>query len=179
MLSKKLWRKNSIVVFVLFTTFLLVTNISESLAQVKKEVELSAGTVVALSIEESIDSEDSEGEDLNLRVIRDVKVDDNVVIEAGAIATGTIADASESSAVGSGGKVAIKINSVKAVDGQEIYLRGALEKKGKDKVVLSVVLALICLPLILIQGEDASIPAGTEIRSYVEQDYQIELNSEN
>jgi hypothetical protein len=38
---------------------------------------------------------------------------------------------------------------------------------------LSVILGLLCLPLFLLNGDDAQIPAGTEIRAYTEQDYSI------
>ncbi|HOJ05730.1 MAG TPA: hypothetical protein PK916_17165 [Bacteroidota bacterium] len=136
-------------------------------------VTVPAGTVVALSLEQSITSEMPVGSSVNFRVIYDVKVDGQVVVRAGSIATGSIASVKGTGAVGSPGRVAITLRTVRAVDGQEILLRGNMNKEGDDKVVLSVILALICLPLILIHGEDAEIPAGTEVRAYVEQEYTI------
>jgi hypothetical protein len=138
-------------------------------------VKLGAGTVVALALEHTIDSEMSVGTSVSFRVVYDVKADDKVVIRAGSIATGTISSVDGSSAVGQPGKVSIDLRSVKAVDGTDVMLRGNINKEGDDKVVLSVILALICLPLILINGGDAEVPAGTEVRAYVEQETIIQV----
>lgn len=165
--------------FVLFTLIFSIINFLELpnllYAQSQDKVKLTAGTVVALSIENSVNSDASVGATVHFRVIRDVTVNDKVVIKSGSIATGTISEVSSSGALGKGGKVAVKLNSVQAVDGQNVYLSGSLDKQGEDKVVLTVILGLICLPLLLLHGGDANIPAGTEVRAYVEQDCQIEV----
>lgn len=164
------------ILFVTLATFLMLTGLTNRVvAQQKEKVKLTSGTVVALSLEKAVNSDMAEGTNVDLRVVRDVTAGDKVVIKSGTLATATITDVNSSGAVGKAGKISIKLRSVKAVDGQEIFLRGSVDKQGDDKVVLSVVLALICLPLILINGGDANIPAGTEVRAYVEQDVMIEV----
>jgi len=172
----KTFRSRPFVLFMLLFSIITFLELPDLLyAQSQDKVKLTAGTVVALSIENSANSDASVGATVHFRVIRDVTVNDKVVIKSGSIATGTISEVSSSGALGKGGKVAVKLNSVQAVDGQNVYLSGSLDKQGEDKVVLTVILGLICLPLLLLNGGDANIPAGTEVRAYVEQDCQIEV----
>jgi len=165
--------------FVLFTLLLSIfsfTGLSQLVhAQSNGKVKLTAGTIVALRIEGPANSEMSTGTIVNFRVIRDVTSNDKVVIKQGTLATGTISEVNSSGALGKEGRVAVKLNSVKAVDDQEVFLSGSVDKQGENKVVLTVVLGLLCLPLLLLNGGDANIPAGTEVRAYIEQDYQIEV----
>lgn len=169
-------RSRPFVLFVLLFTIITFLKIPDLLyAQSQDKVKLTAGTVVALNIQNSANSDASLNSVVQFRVLRDVSVNDKVVIQAGAIATGTISEVSSSGALGKGGKVAVKLNSVIAVDGQSVYLSGSVDKEGENKVVLTVILGLICLPLLLLSGGDANIPAGTEVRAYVEQDCQISV----
>ncbi len=153
-----------------FTGILQIVN-----AQSKK-VKLAGGTIVALRLESSADSEMTEGTIINFRVMRDVTVDDNVLIKQGALATGIISEVSSSSGLGSAGKVQVTLNSVLAVDGQEVFLSGSVDGKGEGKLGLAIILGILCLPLLLITGTDATIPPGREARAYVLQDHQIEVN---
>ena len=165
-----------LILFVTFSTFLMLTGLTNQvIAQQKEKVKLTSGTVVALSLEKAVNSDMTEGTSVDLRVVRDVTAGDKVVIKSGTLATGTITDVSSSGAVGKAGKVSIKLRSVKAVDGQEVFLKGSVDKQGDDKVVLTVILGLLCLPLFLLNGGTASIPAGTELRTYSEQDVMIEV----
>jgi len=170
----KLLRSRPFILFMLVFTIITFINLPDLLnAQSQNKVKLRAGTVVAISIENSTTSEATLNSIVNFRVIRDVTVDDKVVVKAGSVATGTISEVNSTGAVGKPGKVAVKLNSVQAVDGQTVYISGSIDKEGENKVVLTVILGLLCLPLLLLNGGDANIPAGTEVRAYVEQDYQI------
>lgn len=172
----KVFRSRPFAFFLLIFTTVVFLRIPDLLyAQAKEKVKLSAGTVVALSIENSTNSDASVGSVVHFRVIRDVTAENKVVIKAGTIATGTVSDAASSGALGSAGKITVKLNSVQAIDGQNVYLSGSVDKEGENKVVLTVILGLICLPLLLINGGDANIPAGTEVRAYVEQECQISV----
>jgi len=165
-----------LILFVTLSTFLMLTGLTNQvLAQQKEKVKLTSGTVVVLSLEKAVNSDMTEGTSVDLRVVRDVTVGDKVVIKSGTLANGIITDVSSTGAVGKAGKVSIKLRSVKAVDGQEVFLKGSVDKQGDDKVVLTVILGLLCLPLLLLHGGDASIPAGTELRAYTEQDIMIEV----
>jgi len=165
-----------LILFVTLLTFLTLTGLTNQLvAQQKERVKLAGGTVVALSLEKAVNSDMTEGTSVDLRVVRDVVAGEKVVIKSGTLAIGTVTDPSSTGAVGKAGKVSIKLRSVKAVDGQEVFLKGNIDKEGEDKVVLTVILGLLCLPLFLLKGGDATIPAGTELRAYTEQDMMIEV----
>lgn len=170
------FRNPYFVMFTLILSILSFTGLTElAYAQSKETVKLNGGTVVALRLDGAVNSEMKEGTPIQFRVLRDVKVDDIVVIKQGALATGSIAEVKSSGALGSGGKIALNVNSVKAVDGQEIFLSGSVRQEGEDKVALSVILGILCLPLLLINGSDAVIPDGTEVRTYTVQDYNIKV----
>lgn len=165
-----------LVYFVTISTFLMLTGSHRNLsAQPNEKVKLTSGTVVALSLEKAINSDMAEGTSVDLRVVRDVSAGDKVVIKSGTLASATITDVKSSGAIGKAGKVSLKLRSVQAVDGQQIFLKGSIDKEGEDKVVMTVILGLLCLPLFLINGGDATVPAGTELRAYVEQDYMVEV----
>jgi len=165
-----------LVYFVTAATFLMLTGTYRNLtASPNEKVKLASGTLVALSLEKSVDSDMAEGTAVDLRVMRDVSVGDKVVIKSGTMATATITAVNSSGAIGKAGKVSLTLRSVQAVDGQQVFLRGSIDKEGENKVVMTVILGLICLPLFLINGCDATVPAGTELRAYVDQEYMIEV----
>lgn len=98
-------------------------------------------------------------------VANDVVVDGKVVIKAGAKAKGEVEKAQKRGIVGKPDIVTVRINSVTAADGKELSLAAVKSIEGEDKVVLTVVLALICLPLILIKGGEAQIAAGSSVQA--------------
>jgi uncharacterized membrane protein len=175
--TMKTFRSRPLIVLTLIIIVITFFNLPDIVhAQAIEKVKLTAGTIVALSIENTITSEATVGETVHFRVMRDVSVNDQVVIKSGSMATGKVVEVISRAGLGKGGKVTVKLNTVQSVDGQNIYLSGSLDKQGEDKVALTVILGLICLPLFLLKGGEANIPAGTEIRAYVEQDYSIEVN---
>ncbi|MBI5474828.1 MAG: hypothetical protein HY961_21010 [Ignavibacteriae bacterium] len=156
-------------------TFLTLIGVPQfAHARANEKLRLSGGSTVALSLESAITSDMPINTVVNFRVVRDVIAGEQVVIKSGSRATGTISKVETNGAIGSPGKVMVTLRSVNAVDGQEIFLRGSVDGEGDNKVGLSVVLGLLCLPLLLIKGGDATVPAGTEVRAYTEQDYMIE-----
>ena len=62
---------------------------------------------------------------IEFTVAEDVKVDDRVVIAKGAPAYGTLLDAEKRKLFGRGGKVILRMETVRAVDGQMVKLRTA------------------------------------------------------
>lgn len=155
-------------------TCLLGGSAGSVLAQEKERTKLPGGTVIALRLVQTVDSEMSEGTPIELRVLRDVMVDGKAVVRSGWPASGTVTSVKSSSSLGRAGRISMKLISVRAVDGQEILIRGSLDKEGDDKATQTVLLGLLCIPLLLLEGDDAMIPAGTEVRAYVEQDYMID-----
>lgn len=146
-------------------------------AQEKERTRLAGGTVIALRVAQNVNSEMTEGTPIELRVLRDVVVDGRVIIRAGWPGSATVASVKPSDIVGKGGRVTLKLLSVRAIDGQEVFIGGSLDGDGEDRVARSIMLGCLFWPLFFVlEGDDATIPSGTEVRGYVEQDYMIDAN---
>ncbi|MEO8130333.1 MAG: serine/threonine-protein kinase [Bryobacteraceae bacterium] len=87
----------------------------------------------------------------------DVKSGDQVVIAKGAPGFGSLIDAEKKKFFGRGGKVTVRLESVKAVDGQNIKLRALPVTVNASKV------------------KDIAVTKGTEFNASVEQDTAINL----
>lgn len=156
-----------LVVGTLFTfvwTFMLP---HEVVAQEK--VQIPAGTVVVLKTNSTLTPEQLKvGDTVQLSVVSDVVIDGKVVIQAGASAMGEITSSKERGMIGIAAQIGLVVRSVQAVDGTTVFLSGSKLVEGKDKMVMSIGLALICCILFaLMKGGEASIPAGTQIQATV------------
>lgn len=130
------------------------------------EVVLSAGTPVPLETVSMIRTDQtSVGQLIDFRVKSDVIAGETVVIAAGTIVKGQVMRAQKAKGLGKEGFIEIQLKSVKAVDGQEIFLSGGnVFKEGESKQTLAIVLGvLICILFLTMKGKDASIPAGYEV----------------
>lgn len=157
---------NKYVIYFLIVSH-IITFVGLSPLSAAQRVTVPSGTVVMVRTAETIDPANVRtGDIVNLIVMNDVRIQDKVVIASGATARGQVSEAKKKGAVGSPAKIAIELQTVQAVDGSNIPIRGARRMEGEDKVVLTVILGLLCLPLILLQGGDAHIPAGTTIEAF-------------
>jgi len=139
---------------------------------------LKSGTPVILTLSQNLNSETARvGGEVEFLVARDVKVEDTVVISQGARARGSIASVEKRGILGAGGKIVVALNSVTAVDGTQVPIRATISEGGKDKQLLSLLvgIALCILGLFLIKGDSAVIPAGTEVKAYVDIDVEIKV----
>ena len=130
------------------------------------KVVLSAGTQVRL---ETINTLKSDivlpGQTIDFKVIADVVIDEKVVIAAGTLAKGQVTRAQKAKGLGKAGYLEVRLKSVTAVDGQQIYLSGSnINQEGEDKSTTAIVLGvLICLLFLTIKGSNAEVPIGHEI----------------
>lgn len=133
------------------------------------EVRIPAGTVVLLKTNTTlVPSQLNPGDTISLSVVSDVVVDGNVVIAAGSSAKGEITNAKDRNMIGIAAEIGFSVRSVQAVDGSTVMLSGAKNISGKDKMILSIGLSLVCCILFgLMKGGDATIPSGTQIESIV------------
>ena len=70
----------------------------------QKKVTIHGGTIVTVAAVENLKAADcSEGDRVNFKLVRDVKVDGNVVIPAGTMAFGKVTEAKRSSCFGTKG----------------------------------------------------------------------------
>jgi len=137
------------------------------------KVVLEADTPIRLRLVAAVTSKRAKaGDRVAFQVMEDVTVDGLVVIPRHAIAWGTISQAQPSRMLGRGGKLAIELNSVAALTGEQVALCGAQGEKGEfapilgDAVVAAATVVLLpALPFV--KGDQAVIPKGTVVTALV------------
>jgi hypothetical protein len=151
--------------------------VSGSNANAAEKVKLRSGTLVALKVPTTYKSETVRiGETLMFEVARDVKVNGALLIRQGAKAEGQIAGVSKRQFFGIEGKLLVSIQRVKAVDDTEVPLRGTISEEGGSKLGLAIIGAIVCLPAVFfIKGGSAEVPAGSEVKAYVDSDIEINV----
>jgi hypothetical protein len=140
---------------------LLMTSIGASAATVT----IPAGTRIFGELQQEVSSDIDEfdvGDLVTGRVWRNVVVDGQTVIAAGAPMTLQVAAIQKRRTFGRAGNVEVRAVSVMAADGSEIFLDGGYDRKGESRVVLSSTLAaLVAWPTLFIKGKEAVLPPGT------------------
>jgi hypothetical protein len=118
------------------------------------------------------------GERLTLEVARDVTVNGRVVIAKGAPVEAVVTLAIPRKSFGRGGKLDISVETVTAVDGQQIKLRAALNEKGKGRAGNSVIGAILVGPFGAgaEKGANARIKAGTEIKAKTAEEKAVSVD---
>jgi len=135
-----------------------------------KEILIKAGTPVQIRLEQSVSSQTATaGQSLRFKVIRDVEVDNIVVIKAGSMVVGEVTFAQKTGSLGKEGKLYIVVRHAVAVDGTKVPLRANLSKEGDEKVALSW---MICP---FIKGSASRIDQGTEAKAFVDYNTKITI----
>lgn len=144
---------------------------------------LEDATPVKLKLPRNLSSEHEKvGDRVDFEVQEDVKVKDVLVIPKGGIAWGSITEAQPHRRMGRAGKLDLKLDEVRLVDGERIPLRAVRDAKGSGRqglmtagIVASGVLFFPVAPLFLfMRGKDVTIPKGAEITAYVEGDTALD-----
>lgn len=137
-----------------------------------KEVTLKSGTQIPLELQGTVSSKNvSNGSLINFRCIKDIVVNEGVVIRAGELAKGQVTRIKKNGILGRAGEIEIKVISIAAVDGTDVYLSSSsLYDDGKDKLLLSLFLCF------LIKGGDGEIPAGTSCLANVAGNTVVSVN---
>jgi hypothetical protein len=98
------------------------------------------------------------------------------VIPAGTVASGSVTGVKHKRFLGIGGKVALKLDSVKLVNGEQVRLRAHMDVKGRTRTKLMVA-GLIATGLgfppaapvfLLIRGHDSTVLKSTKITAYMD-----------
>ena len=129
-------------------------------------VRVPAGTAVTLATTSTLDPQMVRvGDVVNLTVVSDVVVNGKVVFKAGSPARAEITAASPRGIVGRPDKMTVQLQNAQAVDGSTVPITAAKSVEGDDKMVLTIVLTLVCVPFILMKGGKAAIPSGSQINA--------------
>ncbi len=137
-------------------------------------VTLPAGTPVYGEIDEQVTSRKREtavGDIVRARAWRNVVVDGEVLIRAGAPMVVRVGHVKKARIAGRKGQLELEAVSVRSVDGQEVFLDGGYDKSGHGRKALSITLAaVVAWPLIFIKGKQAVLDAGTVFDASVQAD---------
>jgi hypothetical protein len=140
-----------------------------SIALAAAEINIPVGTIVLLSAGQTIEPGTvTVGQSIQLTVVNDVVVGGDVVIRAGAIATGEVSQAVKEGSIGKPATIALTLRSVEAVDGTTVPLQGMKSVVGENKQTASVVVTILCCILgLLMKGGPAEITQGSTIEATV------------
>ena len=155
----------------------LGTVLPYGIAKAEDKVAIPEGTRVVVKTEDSTTSATAtQGQVVRFGVVRAVEIQGKVVIKAGAPATGEVLRVEGKKMIGREGELLVGIRYATAVDGSQIPLRASFEKKGEGMLATSVVLGVVLCPLfLLMKGEEARIPAGTEYTVFVDRPAAVKV----
>jgi magnesium-transporting ATPase (P-type) len=164
-----------IVVLALAGIFLWGISFNFQTPAIAGSIKLADGTVVVVRTLETLNPENlAPGDIIKFEVAEDIKADGIVLIRKGTAARGEVISAEKTGYVGKGGKIGITVTSTTAIDGQKVPLKGSLTRSGEEKTGTSVaVSALVCPLALLMKGEAAQIPAGSQISAYVDNNVTV------
>lgn len=150
-----------------------------------QSITLRAGTPVVVEAIQTYDSKSlSPGQSVNVRVKFNVVSKKQTLISAGALGTAIVSNVKKPGSFGKSGKLELQIQSVQAVDGQQILLSGIpliLEGENRKGLAWGLSIGLFIFTIIggavglLIKGKDAEFRAGTTINSSTASDMEVEI----
>ena len=141
------------------------------------------GTIVRLRLTETISSANARvGQVVPFEVLDTVKVDGMTVIAKGSTVLATVTRARPKRTMGRGGKLEVNIDSVRLVDGEKAALRAVQNANADDHVggmAFAMVASWALFPpaapfFLLMHGDEATIPDGTEIEAFINGDVPLD-----
>jgi hypothetical protein len=114
------------------------------------------------------------GDVLTWRVNKPVVVDNYVVIAEGAPVKGVVSEAKGAGMMGRSGKLNIRLESTKTVDGQVVKVRASQAKTGDSRTGTTVALVVLFGPIGLIKhGKEGIIKDGTVLSIFTDEDIRV------
>jgi hypothetical protein len=147
------------------------------------DIAIPSGTKVACRLEQTISSATAEeGQQVQMAVTENVKVNDQIVIPQGSACVGTIVLATAKRSMGRSGKLDFSIDKVRTADGDYIPLRYTMQKKSGEGKGLSTgvmtagaaVLFWPAAPFFLIRkGKDININKGIVLEVFTDAEHLV------
>lgn len=147
------------------------------------DVVMPSGTKVACRLEQTISSATAEeGQQVQLSVTENVKINDQIVIPQGSACVGTIVLATAKRSMGRSGKLDFSIEKVRTADGDMVPLRYTMQKKSGEGKGLSTgvmtagaaVLFWPAAPFFLIRkGKDVNINKGIVLEVFTDAEHVL------
>lgn len=161
--------------FIVFIQIVTIFSVTSPLFADK--IKIPERTVIPVKLSQHLKGDQvTVGQSVDFEVARDIIIDDFIVIKRGAPAYGDIITAEKGGYVSIGGKIGLNIDYCKAIDGSKVYLKSILQKKGKSSMGGTIAVSVIVCPLfLLMRGEEAELPIGTQFKSYTENDVFVKV----
>ncbi|MBZ5701177.1 MAG: LssY C-terminal domain-containing protein [Acidobacteriia bacterium] len=137
---------------------------------------LEDGTAVKLRALRTISSANAHpGDSVDFEVIYDVLLDGFCVIPRGSVAQATVTAVHRKRRMGRGGKLGLRLDSIRLRTGQTVILRSEKEVRGAGhKTVMATGMAVTALAfypaapaLLFVRGQESVLLQGTEVTAYV------------
>jgi hypothetical protein len=136
---------------------------------------LEDGVTVNLKFIEELSSKTAETDQpVKFEVAEDVWVKDRLVIPKGAPAKGYVKVVRKSGMLGRKGKLEISLKEVTLFTGERVAVRASKEQGGNVGTGVIVLAAIVNPLFLLIKGKNVTYPAGTEFKSYVNGDFELD-----
>jgi len=151
-----------------------------------KEYTLRAGTAIVFEAAQTYNAKNiSVGQTVMVRVKYNIVVNKNTLISAGALGAAIVSDIQKPKSFGRAGKMEIQLQTVQAVDGQQVQVSGIpMVYEGDDKKGMAWGIALGAglftsgvglLAGFFIKGKNAEFRAGMSINASVASDTEVEV----
>lgn len=142
---------------------------TEAATSVGQRFNLPAGTSVRLLTRTSVSTKlNKPGDRINLEVAENVYFRGQVIIPAGAPASGVVGQLQRNGHLGKKGKLEIRLDELQTPSGP-VQLSGTAYDEGKSGTALSVgtILFVSMIGGYFIHGTSAEIPAGSSVQAYL------------
>jgi hypothetical protein len=145
-------------------------------ASLANPLKLPAGMSVPLELQHHINSAYVPvGSPIYFRVVRDVKIEDQVLIRAGTLAVGKMDQAQKRGMVGHSGAMTFSVRMVPGVDGTIIPIEADASKTGRSRAGATVAWTLFWgVPGLITKGVNPYMERGTEVDGTVLTDTLID-----
>jgi|UPI00040D2F97 hypothetical protein len=155
----------------LFALCLLISSAGFSQTDTTKTV-LTEGTVVKVkTVTELKGSELKTGDIVNFELAEPIMINDKVVVNPGAKATGSVTSAAGSKALGKKGKLEFSIDYLYLPGGKTVKLKSSVAANVKGRGATTAAVSVLVSPLgLLWHGQQAKFPPGTVFSAYVDHD---------
>jgi hypothetical protein len=147
-------------------------------SQTRMPVVIPAGTPLTVAIDQDLSSASvNSGQRITFHLTSDYSEFGHVLISSGTKVRGTVVESTRRKSGGRAGALTVQVNSVRAVDGTMVPLRGTEKISGKNRQSQAAALGVLTLGIgATKKGLSASIPAGTQFTVFTEVKRTIVVN---
>jgi hypothetical protein len=140
------------------------------------ELTLAEGTLVSVRTTSDIPSKTGTGADLDLKVDDDVILKGHIVIKKGSPVKASVINGEKTGAGHKSGPLGIQFESTQTVDGQPVRLRAVKLSNGSDTSLSIAAFTVVSGLLLLPEGSEAGIAAGTRLAACVAEDKYFRID---